>query len=104
VASARGCRDEAIAVLTTVAGELPAADPTWIAVADALGRALHDRYDAPWPGAAEPDPADLDRAVDLLLAAVTAEPEPETAELAVSASRRGMADVTAWAGFVHQGR
>ena len=45
-------------------------------LADALGRALHDRYADPWPGAAKSDPVDLDRAIDLLLAAMTAEPEP----------------------------
>ena len=76
VVSARSCRDEAIAVLTSIIGELPAAGPASIAVADALGRALHDRYADPWPGAAKSDPVDLDRAIDLLLAAMTAEPEP----------------------------
>ena len=85
VASVRRCRDEAIAELTTVTGELPAADPAWLAVTDALGRTLHDRYADPWPGAAKPDPADLDRAVELLLAAVTAEPEPETVGYLVAA-------------------
>jgi tetratricopeptide (TPR) repeat protein len=85
VASVRSSRDEAIAMLTTVAGELPVADPDWVTAADALGRTLHDRYADPWPGAAEPDPADLDRAVDLLLAAVAAEPEPGTVGYLVSA-------------------
>jgi hypothetical protein len=61
VVSARSCRDEAIAVLTRIIGELPAAGPASIAVADALGRALHDRYADPWPGAAKSDPVDLDR-------------------------------------------
>lgn len=78
VASARSCRDEAIAALNAVLGELPAAEPAWTAVADALGRTLYDRYADAWPGAPQPSAQDLHTAIDLLAATVTTDPEPVT--------------------------
>ena len=77
VSSARRRRDEAIAVLTSVAREIPPSDPASAVAAETLGELLHDRYADPWPGAV-PDPDDLERAVSLLLDAVAAEPEPHT--------------------------
>jgi len=84
VSSARRRRDEAIAVLTSVAGEIPPSDPASAAVVGTLGELLYDRYADEWPGAV-PDPGDLDRAVSLLLDAAAAEPEPCTLSYLVDA-------------------
>jgi hypothetical protein len=75
VSSARRRRDEAIAVLTSVGGEIPPSDPASAAAAGTLGELLHDRYADSWPGAVS-ETDDLDRAVSLLLDAAIAEPEP----------------------------
>jgi tetratricopeptide (TPR) repeat protein len=78
VSAARACRDEAIVVLGAVVDETALDEPDRAAAADACGRALHDRYSDSWPGAPQPDPADLDRAIELLEIAVSAEPQPRT--------------------------
>jgi tetratricopeptide (TPR) repeat protein len=76
VGAARACRDEAIAVLGVVVDETALDEPDRAAAADACGRALHDRYSDSWPGAGQPDPADLNRAIELLTTAVSTEPDP----------------------------
>ena len=85
VAAARACRDEAIDVLHSVLGDVPAGEPAWVVAADALGRIRYDRYTDPWPGAPPPGRADLDTAIDLLTATVTAEPEPRAVSCLVLA-------------------
>jgi tetratricopeptide (TPR) repeat protein len=76
VSAARASLDEAIATLGTVVEDIELDESARAAAADALGRALHDRYSDSWPGAAQPDPADLDRAIELLSTAVSTEPDP----------------------------
>ncbi len=85
VLAARACRDEAIDVLTSAFGEIPAGEPAWAVAADALGRVQYDRYTDPWPGAPPPVQADLDTAIDLLAATVTVEPEPRSVSYLVFA-------------------
>jgi hypothetical protein len=67
VAAARADRDEAIEVTAALLYRLSPDDPSWPDVAVTLGRLSYDRYSDPWPGAAPPDPDDLDTARDLLL-------------------------------------
>lgn len=78
-------RDAAIAYLETAVaeagltltlGKMPLEEPASI-IADALGQLLYSRYTDPPDGAAA-NPGDLDRAIDLLLAAATADPHPLT--------------------------
>jgi tetratricopeptide (TPR) repeat protein len=78
LSAARACRDEAIATLGTVVDEIELDEPARAVAADALGRVRYDRYSDPWPGASQPDPADLDRAIELLTTAVSTEPDPST--------------------------
>jgi tetratricopeptide (TPR) repeat protein len=74
----RAWRDEAIGTLSAVVDDIELDEWARAAAADALGRARHDRYSDPSPGAARPDPADLDRAIELLTSAVSTEPDPRT--------------------------
>jgi tetratricopeptide (TPR) repeat protein len=85
VHEARASRDDAISELSAGLDAIAPGEPAWALIADGLGRALHDRYTDPWPEAAPPDPADLDRAIDVLLAAAVREPDPRTAAYLVFA-------------------
>jgi hypothetical protein len=67
VSAARADRNEAIAVTAALLFGLPSGDPAWPEVALTVGRLSYDRYRDAWPGAAPPDPDDLDAACDLLL-------------------------------------
>jgi hypothetical protein len=69
LSAARADRDEAIAVTGALLYWLPPGDPAWPGVALRVGRLSYDRYRDSWPGAAPPDPDDLDAACDLLLRA-----------------------------------
>src|SRR6201996_9530312 len=68
-----GARDPPIGFMNDSLGMAEPGDEAWREVASALGQALYDRYGEPAPGSA-PDPGDLDRAIDLLTAAVPAVP------------------------------
>jgi hypothetical protein len=78
IAAARADRDEAIEVTAALLYWLPPDDPSWPDVAVTLGRLSYDRYSDPWPGAAPPDPDDLDTARDLLLRNATNEADERT--------------------------
>jgi hypothetical protein len=78
VAAARADRDEAIEVTAALLYWLPPADPSWPEVAVTLARLSYDRYSDPWPGAAPPDPDDLDAARDLLLRSASDETDERT--------------------------
>ena len=76
VAAARADRDGAISALRPLLASPGPSDPARLEVADELGRLLHDRYDDWWPQAQDPDPADLDAAIELLTSVADAEPDP----------------------------
>ena len=62
VSAVRADRNEAIAVSSALLYDLPSGGPAWRDVALMVGRLSYDRFHDAWPGAARPDPDDLDAA------------------------------------------
>ena len=84
VAAARADRDEAAALFDGLLDVLPPGSRGRAGLAESAGWLRYGRYLDAWPGAAAPDPADLDAACDLLQGAVdqvSAEAELPEAEL-----------------------
>src|SRR5579862_1113673 len=81
VGAVRADRDEAIAVSSALLYELPSGGPAWRDVALMVGRLSYDRYRDAWPGAAQPDPDDLDAACDLLMRGVPSDESDERTAL-----------------------
>jgi tetratricopeptide (TPR) repeat protein len=73
----RSYRNDGIAALTAAMHAHPADDPAWLIAAGELGPALYDRYCDGSPST-DPDRADLDAAIDLLLDAAAADPTART--------------------------
>jgi hypothetical protein len=72
-------RDDAIGFLSDALGETASGDPDWLAVAEALGLALYDRFGHPAPGS-DPQRADLNRAIELLASVFPDGPAPDTTD------------------------
>jgi hypothetical protein len=77
VSAVRADRNEAIAISSALLYELPSGGPAWRDVALMVGRLSYDRYRDAWPGAARPDPDDLDAACDLLMRGVRSDESDE---------------------------
>jgi hypothetical protein len=77
----RADRSEAIAVSSALLYELPSGGPAWRDVALMIGRLSYDRYRDTGPGAAPPDPDDLDAACDLLMRGVRSDESDERTAL-----------------------
>ena len=72
-------RDDAIGFLSDALGETASGEPDWLAVAEALGLALYDRFGDAAPGSG-PQRADLNRAIELLASVFPDGPAPDTAD------------------------
>ena len=66
IEAARADRDGAASLLAGILPALASDPPAWQEAAAAVARLRYARYCDQWPGAAEPDQADLDAAIDLL--------------------------------------